>query len=773
MFIRAIFIVILTFIYAFCNAQSENIITYGTNQQESASNILRLPDGTLLIGARASNNKFELLHIQDNGIVLNQVQLENTRSITQLILLSDNNILVAGSEGTSENNAIVLLKLDLLLNIIWSKKIQSTHMVYSYSVKELQNNDIVIAGYSSVDGTSNSNWDCLMVRLRNNGDLKWKKIVKTSNGSDWLLDLVELPNGNIVFIGASVVSSVDFLLLKTDANGTILKSSSFGSDQNEVIYSVLLVNNKLILNAGSWSFGIGEYDLVYSRCDTNFNVEFTKVYGGNKFDFPFCSSFENNEVTISGYSRSFSSNENNDIVLFSFNTNGDITRKKKIGLTGTEYSYTKGQLYTRNNSLIYMTGETSSYGKGMGDIFFATINTEANCCEFVNEIVVLEQTVNLNTNTVNIILEDLNLNSFTNFISTKTTPTQYAPTLNCVLSQLNASIILNNTSLCINSPISFLANSATPGLTFDWNFGDPSSGTNNISANENPTHVFSNPGIYMVTLIVSNGCVSDTDELSVTIINSIDIETQISSNINVVCMSDTVKFSSITNDNNVSYFWSFNDPSSGINNISDLANPIHVFNNVGTYDVLLITLNECHIDSDIITINVVDNLVADFNYNIDSCLGILKLSSSLPSNNIFNWYVNNEFTNAEENPSITLDEKGNYSIKLVINPQSNCSDTIEKTINYSNVSSQLGLLIPNAFSPNGDGINDVYEVIGNVNCEVKRMIVFNRWGGKIYESDSIFKWNGKNKSVESPVGTYILYLEFENEKIVKTINLLQ
>ena len=92
MFIRAIFIVILTFIYAFCNAQSENIITYGTNQQESASNILKLPDGTLLIGARSSTNKFELLHIQNNGIVLNQVQLENTRSITQLILLSDNNI---------------------------------------------------------------------------------------------------------------------------------------------------------------------------------------------------------------------------------------------------------------------------------------------------------------------------------------------------------------------------------------------------------------------------------------------------------------------------------------------------------------------------------------------------------------------------------------------------------------------------------------------------------------------------------------------------------
>ena len=62
------------------------------------------------------------------------------------------------------------------------------------------------------------------------------------------------------------------------------------------------------------------------------------------------------------------------------------------------------------------------------------------------------------------------------------------------------------------------ANGGTAIVTWQWNFGDPASGINNTSTLQNPGHVFTAPGVYTVTLIVSNagGC-SDTTSQPVTI----------------------------------------------------------------------------------------------------------------------------------------------------------------------------------------------------------------------------------------------------------------
>jgi gliding motility-associated-like protein len=646
-------------------------------------------------------------------------------------------------------------------------------MVYSYSARELKNSDIVIAGYSSVDGTFNSDWDCLMLRVDRFGILKWEKIVKTSYGSDWLLDFVELPNGNIIFVGASVVSSVDFLLLKTDPNGNIIKSSTFGGNLNEVIYSVLYINNKLILNAGSWSFGIGEYDFIYSKCDTNFNIEFTKVYGGEKFDFPFGSSYENDEVTVSGYSRSFNSDNNNDIVLFSFNSNGQIIRKKKVGLEGTEFAYTKGQIYTRKNNIIYLTGETSSYGNGLGDILFSKFILDENCCEFISDVIVQEQLLSLSSKPIAIILEDLNFNSYANFNTSKTVKINYTPSWNCKSNPISASIMVNNTSLCTNKPVEFLINTIEPGLSIVWDFGDPSSGAANTSNDEMSYHTYSYPGNYLVTLIVNKGCSSDTDTISIVLIDLVKVETQISSNLTTACYLDTVDFNSISNDNNAKYYWNFNDPISGTDNISTLSHPSHLFTESGTYNVLLLSYNECYIDSDYIAITITNDLISDFNYTIDSCVGKIKLTSNASQKNVLNWYINNLLISNDQTLSLDLKKNLNYLVKLIINPESKCSDTIEKDIIYTNRASQYGIQVVDVFSPNDDGFNDRFELYGNVYCEVKRISIFNRWGEKVYESTNVFEWDGKFKNRTCPNGTYILYLELQNNTYVRTINLLR
>lgn len=79
--------------------------------------------------------------------------------------------------------------------------------------------------------------------------------------------------------------------------------------------------------------------------------------------------------------------------------------------------------------------------------------------------------------------------------------------------------------------------------------------------------------------------------------------------------------------------------------------------------------------------------------------------------------------------------------------------------------SKCDLYIPNAFSPNGDGVNDYFKPI--VTCPVKdyRLQVFDRWGRKVFESSDVSeKWDGKKDGVEMSRGIYIYTVQ------LKTLN---
>jgi gliding motility-associated-like protein len=79
------------------------------------------------------------------------------------------------------------------------------------------------------------------------------------------------------------------------------------------------------------------------------------------------------------------------------------------------------------------------------------------------------------------------------------------------------------------------------------------------------------------------------------------------------------------------------------------------------------------------------------------------------------------------------------------------------------------LIIPNGFSPNGDGVNDYFEITGIGEYNNVKLNVFNRWGNQIYEStDYKNDWNGKNMSGENlSDDTYFYTLEIPNKNTFK------
>jgi gliding motility-associated-like protein len=73
---------------------------------------------------------------------------------------------------------------------------------------------------------------------------------------------------------------------------------------------------------------------------------------------------------------------------------------------------------------------------------------------------------------------------------------------------------------------------------------------------------------------------------------------------------------------------------------------------------------------------------------------------------------------------------------------------------------ESSIYIPNAFTPNGDNINDGYRIYGNC-IQLNQLLIFNRWGEKVWETKDMEKeWNGNFKDVLQPSGVYVYWLSY-------------
>ncbi len=97
-------------------------------------------------------------------------------------------------------------------------------------------------------------------------------------------------------------------------------------------------------------------------------------------------------------------------------------------------------------------------------------------------------------------------------------------------------------------------------------------------------------------------------------------------------------------------------------------------------------------------------------------------------------------------------------IKLVVEDQYGCFDSTFET--YKDIEHCCTFSFPNAFSPNGDGVNDGYRVVSYGNLELYHLLIYNRWGQLVYESrDPRQYWDGKYNGVPCDMGTYMYYFK--------------
>lgn len=112
----------------------------------------------------------------------------------------------------------------------------------------------------------------------------------------------------------------------------------------------------------------------------------------------------------------------------------------------------------------------------------------------------------------------------------------------------------------------------------------------------------------------------------------------------------------------------------------------------------------------------------------------------------------------------TYSEPGLYNLKIVSESDLGCTDTVSFDVWVPEDVLNKKLFIPNVFTPNGDGANDLFAIKGN-DVLSYHIQIYTRWGQLIFESNDIEKpWDGKYNGQFCPEGTYLYHVISDGEK---------
>ena len=213
------------------------------------------------------------------------------------------------------------------------------------------------------------------------------------------------------------------------------------------------------------------------------------------------------------------------------------------------------------------------------------------------------------------------------------------------------------------------------------------------------------------------------------------------------CQPLTVKFINQTNDGE-KYYWNFGDGTS-----DSSRNPVHTFINAGTYTVNHLVTSKVGCVGKIVkpaSIVVYPLPHAGFS-NVPEEASIFNpiISFYDESMNAIDWKW--DFEDGSEiihtkNSQHVFTDTGYYSVKLIATSERGCVDTAYKLVL---IKGEYAFYIPNAFTPNNDGVNDYFTALG-VGVKEFEMTIYNRWGKLVYQSNDLNRgWSGRESDKEA------------------------
>lgn len=265
--------------------------------------------------------------------------------------------------------------------------------------------------------------------------------------------------------------------------------------------------------------------------------------------------------------------------------------------------------------------------------------------------------------------------------------------IHTIVKQININLSpvpsFTNSAACLPNGLTTFNNTSTIAdaspLTYNWDFGDPASGANNTSTATNPTHFYTTPGPYTVTLTVTSNssCINTITQ----IINNIFAQPKssftytpeacINTNTSFNSTSDALPGNTIT-----SYHWDFGDATTGTG-----ATASHTYTVAGNYIVKhwIVNSNGCNSDTTSHSIHINQLPTPDFTYLAPNCetRKTFFTDASIPNDgtvNTWQWDFDDPASGANNTsalpaPAHIFVTEGIYNVKLTVTTDKGCTSS--------------------------------------------------------------------------------------------------
>jgi gliding motility-associated-like protein len=777
----------------------------GGGDSETGAYIFQTADGGYIVGGSAASRDcnltgnhggfdFWVVRLSNKGDIIWQKMYGGSQEdyALSLSISADGGYFIAGHtlsidgdvKGNHGSMDWWVIKIDGRGNLIWQKCLGGSNYDQANSVQSTTDGGCIVAGVEeSTDGDVKDNHgigDYWLVKLDKSGNIQWQKtyggtaldeawcVRVTNDGGYILAGESGSYDGDVTGKHPSGTGDYDIWILKVDNTGNIQWKKCYGGTANDNGYFIQPTSDGGYIVAGSSSSSnydltcnSGKVDAWAFKINNAGDLQWQKSFGGNDVDEirciqplndgSFIAAGNTSSPDIEGYHQLVPGKyivESTDYWVIKLSAplnsvpppailldpssglvcaNSLTVIKANVTFAGVDptYQWTKNGLSVGTNSPVYSASDFQN-----NDLIACTVISGGPSCDNAGLQTTESLTIHTNNNVLN---PSIHITADNNF------------TCDCVTNNFNATVT-----------------NGGPSSVFQWQINGQNTGVNSpdFSANTLKT------GDVIACVYSDNtSCVSGGTVIS----NNIKINdtssnaSSINASADSICAGATVTLNAnpVNAGVNPVYQWTVNNT-----NVGDHSPTFSSKNllNGDQVSCLLTIINPCTSLS--VTSNIVGMTVSSPLVQITPQDTVINAGGQLQLNGIISDNISSfQWTPADklENPSglspttIPLMDNTTYTLTAASDEGCVASESVIVKIVKS-------FYMPNAFTPNGDGKNDVFRIPPGISLKLKEFSIYNKWGTKVFSTQNLSKgWDGTISGKQQATGVYVYIIEGTNE----------